>query len=94
MTQRVTIGMLEARVAYLNKITGNPPEPYTKGDDGKYSANIGNFHLGEAYGGVALHQMMGEGGGIRDIFGGHGPKRELLEQMSAYIRGLQDAKGS
>jgi hypothetical protein len=82
---RVSIKDLQTRVNQLNKETGVINETYTKGKDGKYTANIGVFHLSQAYGGVALHRIMNENGGVTDIFGYHMPKRELMDRISGYF---------
>ena len=87
--ERITEKMLEMLVKRINQITGNPESSYTQDKDGEYTANPGNYHLSGAYGGVALHQMANEGGGVHDIFGGHMPKRELFERMHAFIKGIQ-----
>jgi hypothetical protein len=88
----VTESQLKAVVARINRITGSPSEPYTKNADGKYSSNIGNYHLDGAYGGVSLHRMASDGGGASDVLQcGHVSKRELLSLMFAYIAGLNDA---
>jgi hypothetical protein len=82
---RVSIKDLEIKVKQLNKETGAINETYTKGENGKYTANIGVFHLSQAYGGVALHRIMNENGGVTDIFGYHMPKRELMDRISGYF---------
>lgn len=89
---RITIKHLKALAHRLNQITGSPVEPYTRGADGHHRANIGNFHISQAYGGYCLHRMMNEGGGVTCPLGnGHGPARELYEQMRAYIAGFEAA---
>lgn len=93
MVYRITEAHLKAKVDWLNKMTGNPTDPYTRGADGHHKANIGNYHLSHAYGGVCLHQMANEGGGVRDIFNcGHITKRDLAERISAYMLGLEHSK--
>ena len=90
---RITMRDLEAVVCRINKITNSPMGPYAFDKTvNKHVAQIGCYHLSGAYGGYALHQMVNEGGGVRDIFGGHMPKRELYERMHAFIRGLETAK--
>jgi len=89
--ERITQKMLEIRVKHLNEITGNPVTSYTRTDSGM-KANPGNYHLDFAYGGVALEQMSTEGGGVHDIFGGHMPKRELFERLTAYIAGIEEGQ--
>lgn len=89
--QRITQKNLETSVAMLNRITGSPQETYTR-VDGKYRANIGNYHLDGAYGGWKLVRIVSEGGGITDVLHcGFVSKRELFNLMGAYIAGL-DAK--
>ena len=88
---RITTKFLEAQIDRINKITNNPATPWTR-ENNRSRSNIGNYHLGSAYGGVCLHQMCNESGGVRDVFGcGHITKRELSERMYAYICGLNDA---
>jgi len=83
---RVTDKQLQAIVDRLNRITGSPMEPYI---DGK--AQPGNYHLSHAYGGVCLHRMFNEGGGVTSPLSmGHVPKRELLNLLHAYICGLNE----
>jgi hypothetical protein len=93
MAYRITQKMLEGKADYLNKITGSPAEQWHKDRiNGKYKANIGNYHISYAYGGASLHRMVSEGGGVSTPLGhGHVPKRELLNLMEAYIRGLWDS---
>jgi hypothetical protein len=87
---RVTNLQLEAVVERINRVTGADQSSYTRGADGKLRANIGNYHLSFAYGGVSLHRMMSDGGGVEDVFRcGHIPKRELLNRMHAFIDGLE-----
>ena len=56
-------------------------------------AQIGNYHIDGAYGGVSLHQMVNDGGGIRDVFScGHVPKRELFDRICAFMEGIRTAQ--
>lgn len=88
MTRRITLSDLEAIVARINRETGSPAEPYTKGNDGRHRANVGNYHLSRAYGGFALHRMVSEGGGVSDVLRcGHVPARELQSLMFAWLAG-------
>jgi hypothetical protein len=83
---RVTEKQLQAIVDRLNRITNSPMEPYV---DGK--AQIGNYHLSHAYGGVCLHRMFNDGGGVSSpLSTGHVPKRELAALMYAYISGINE----
>ena len=92
MTIRITNKDLAAVLSRINRETNSPLSPYTL-TDGKHTANIGNYHLSGAYGGVSLHRMVNESGGISDVFGcGHVTKRELYTQMHAFLRGLNAVK--
>ena len=85
--------MIRCRVELLNQITGNPPAPYTKTADGKFVANLGNFHLSRAYGGVCIHQMQNLSGGVTTpIFCGHVPMREAYDKLNAFISGIEYGK--
>ena len=88
---RITQKMLENRVEYLNDITDNPKASWTKRPEGGMKANIGNYHLDWAYGGVKLVQHMNEGGGITTITDGYDTKRELMGKIDAYISGVRVA---
>jgi hypothetical protein len=96
MAQRITEKDLQAVVNRINRIAGTPPEPYAKNADGKGMHPCANsYHLSFAYGGVMLAQMSDKEGctGISAPLGSyHRPKRELYDQMQAYISGLEAAK--
>ena len=82
---RITEKQLQAVVDRLNRITGSPLVPYV----GR-KAQIGNYHLSHAYGGVCLHRMYNEGGGVTSpLSTGHIPKRELMGLLHAYINGIE-----
>jgi hypothetical protein len=88
MTVRVTEKHLQAIVDRLNRITGSPTAPYI---DGK--AQIGNYHLSHAYGGVCLHRMFNDGGGVSSpLSTGHITKRELQGLLHAFISGIESEK--
>lgn len=87
--ERITQEHLESLVEYLNKITNSPLETYTKQGD-KYLANIGNYHLDWAYGGVKLSRICNDAGGTSNISDmGYGTKRELYNWLKAYIAGIE-----
>lgn len=86
---RVSIKDLELQVARINKLTGSPLTPWGKVGD-KLKANIGNYHLDQAYGGIKLVKMYNEGGGIEVITrSGYGSKKELYYQLDAIITTLE-----
>jgi len=90
MTQRTSIKTLEAICEWINTETNSPLKPYSRGADGKMRANIGNFHLSQAYGGVTMHRMDNEGGGVScpSGFNSHMPKKECEAKMRAFYEGL------
>ena len=84
--QRITDAMLDRRVDLLNQVLGRPEKPWTKKPDGGMVANIGNLHISGAYGGVSLHEMMNQGGGVNDISQiGYVPKRELYNFINGML---------
>lgn len=87
---RVSIKHLEFQVERINKMTGSPKTAYTKKVDGKLVANVGHYHLDQAYGGIKLVRMDNEGGGI-EVITRHGyvTKKELYYQLDAIITGLE-----
>ncbi len=92
MSDRITERHLQGLVDRLNKISGTPLTTYTKTKD-KYIANIGNYHIDHAYGGVELQQICNLSGGVTDVLGtGHVTKRDLYNQIHAFIRGLDTGK--
>tara|TARA_R100001377_G_scaffold49465_1_gene28683 strand:- start:207 stop:494 length:288 start_codon:yes stop_codon:yes gene_type:complete len=93
MTNRVTEKQLEYKVKLINEITNSPLEPYTKNDEGKYKSNIGNYHLSHAYGGVQLHKMCNDGGGISTPLNtGYTTKKELYVALNSFLIGLEIKK--
>ena len=88
---RITEQDLQAAVNRINRMTGSPAEPYAKVGD-KWVAQIGCYHLSHAYGGVALHRMHSDGGGVSDVFGGHMTKREMYGKLHAFIAGFGAGK--
>ena len=90
---RITEKQLQAVVDRINRITNSPMVPYAKVGD-KYVAQIGNYHLSHAYGGVSLERMSNDGGGVTQPFGcGHVSKRDLYNRMQAFLSGLDAGKG-
>ncbi len=90
--ERITRANLDGQIRIINRLLGTPEEPYTKGEDGKYHANIGNIHLEGAYGGWKASRMVGESGGTQCVTHGYVSKRELYSQLSAFIRGIEAAQ--
>jgi hypothetical protein len=85
MTQRITDKQLDSLCEYLNTITNSPQAPWANG-----RANVGNYHISHAYGGVCLHRQVNEGGGVNcPLSHGYSTKRELYNTMQAFIKGLE-----
>ena len=81
---RITDKQLDAIAERLNKLTNSPLTPWING-----KAQIGNYHISHAYGGVCLHRMHNEGGGVSSPLScGHVTKRELADLMYAFIAGI------
>jgi hypothetical protein len=92
--RRITVKNLRTLCGYLNDLTGQPSEPWSEDENGRMKANVGNYHISQAYGGYCLHQMMNEGGGVTcPIQHGHGPARELFEKMHAFMAGIRTERG-
>ena len=85
--ERTTQKDLEYLVKRINEVTKSPTEQYTKDNPtGRFWANVGNYHLDYAYGGVSLVRMVNQCGGIESIsHHGHVPKRELYNWMQAFL---------
>lgn len=92
MTDRITMKNLEYQVERINKAMNSPAASYTRDKAGKLKANIGNYHLDGAYGGWKLARMTSEGGGITCITSGFVPKRELYNQLQAFLSGIEAAQ--
>jgi len=96
--ERITQKDLEYLVKRINEVTNSPATPYTRnGKEGKrqpgFTANIGNYHLDYAYGGVSLVRMVNVAGGITTISRNcHVPKRELYNWMQAFLVGIEKGK--
>lgn len=89
---RITEKQIQTRIDYLNRITGSPATPWTRGED-RHKANIGNYHLSGAYGGVCVNRMHNEFGGVTCPLGSyHRPKRELFDELNAFIAGIESAQ--
>ena len=90
--RRITEKQLEAVVQRINTMTGNPLHSWEQVTESsgrvRNVAQIGNYHLDWAYGGVMLVQMMNTGGGIITVTG-RGTKRECYDQLQAFLCGYE-----
>lgn len=84
--KRISIKDLESLCTTLNTKTNNPQATYVSVRK-MTKACIGNYHIDEAYSGYDLDQIVSEGGGTRNIFGGYRTKRELYNMIQAFIAG-------
>jgi len=88
----IKIKDLENMVSRLNDELNTPQNPWGE-EGGKMVANVGCFHLSQAYGGVDLHQMSNTGGGVRDVFfSGHVTKRKLFASIRGMLTGIEHAR--
>lgn len=87
--QRITDRDLNGLVARINRTFGEREEAYTSDAEG-FRANVGTFVIDHAYGGVSLYRLMNEGGGVTDVLRtGHTTKRDLYNQMHAFLNGIE-----
>ena len=90
MSNRITQKDLEYLADRINESTKSPMKPW---NPKTRKANIGNYHLSYAYGGVKLEKMCTSGGGVTTVStGGFGTKRELYNWMQAFLAGIAKSK--
>lgn len=85
---RYTKKDLENLIDRINIAAKTPMETYIKKEN-KYIAQVGNYHLDWAYGGVRLVQIQNESGGI-SLPANHGflSKRETYNILYSFLAGL------
>jgi len=89
---RINNADLEHMVDRINLATKSPLRPWTRTQKGS-KANIGNYHISGAYGGVALHRVANEAGGTESVFNcGYTKKKDLHNRMQAFLIGLEVTK--
>jgi len=84
---RTTLAQIRLLIDELNKQLDRPLKPYIK-ENGKLTAQIGNFHLYQAYGAYGLHEMANEGGGVRETIS-LGTKKELFNSIHRLLDGIR-----
>ena len=84
---RATKKDLARQVELINQMMCQKTEGWTRQEDGTLQCNVGTFVLDYAYGGVALAQLVNDGGGERTILP-RGTKAQLLAGMRAFLAGL------
>jgi hypothetical protein len=88
---RITERDLDSLCGEINKLHGTSLKPWAHDEkQGRHVAQIGNWHISHAYGGVNVHRICNESGGITTpLGGGYRTKRELYDRLTAYTAGLQ-----
>ncbi len=82
---RITDKNLDGVCAIINRVTGSPEKPYVYG-----VAQIGNYHIGSACGGVSLQRMSNSSGGVTEpLYCGYTTKRDLWNRMHAFLKGIE-----
>lgn len=91
MADRITDKHLESMCARINAAARMPLKPWVfDAATGKNIAQIGNYHISGAYGGVQLHQMHNAAGGVSTPLNtGYVAKRELYNALAAFLAGLE-----
>ncbi len=87
----ITKIMLTEQVERLNVLTSNPLTPWTLVKTGReVTANIGNYSLDWAYGGVQLQQVCTESGGItHPLNTGYATKKVCFDAIYDFIIGIK-----
>ena len=88
---RTTRAQLESLVEIINKQLDRPTKPYADSVEhpwGAMKAQIGNFHIDNAYGGYRLCEMDNEHGGVRDI-SPRLPAGQFADWLRAFIAGIR-----
>jgi len=84
---RTTLAQVRLLIDELNKQLDRPLKPYIK-ENGKLTAQIGNFHLYRAYGAYGLHEMANESGAVHETIS-LGTKKELYTALHKLIQGVE-----
>ena len=93
MTNRISVGMIQTNINYLNEITNSHPDPYSKDADSKFRANVGNWHISLVSGGCSIRRMVSKWGGSTILMDtGQIPKRECFYMLRAFIAGIEFSK--
>ena len=84
---RITPTILDGQLRALTALAGTPAAPYV---DGK--AQVGADLIDRSYGGAALHQIVNDQGGERDVLeAGYQSAGTLSLLIRAYANGYRDA---
>lgn len=89
---RITLKMLESQIAELNRLAGFEGCKLWTRYGNRNRATVGMYYLDQAYGGCNLAKIVTDGGGITFPLGnGMRTKRELYNELSAYLAGIRYA---
>jgi len=92
MSDRLTTHDLERVIAILARELNLPDKPWVQDASGRHISVDGALALDSAYGGYSLVQIVGTGGGEREITTTRQSKRELYRTVSAMIEVVRRAK--
>ncbi len=87
--ERITQSMLIRLTDTINRKLDTPMALYRGSRDDGFTANVGNYHLDWANGGVSLCRMLVNGGTCDVLWCGHITKRDLFGRMQAFVEGIR-----
>lgn len=88
MSDRISMKQLDQLCTILNRWNGSDGPLWTR-EGNENHATIGAYYIDGAYGGVALYQMVTDGGGVTDVLScGHTTKRDLYNRIRAFMIGI------
>jgi len=103
---RVTQAELDTLVRQVNEALGRPIGTWTRHDvpcsscgvthtaQSRYTANVGNIHLSQAYGGVQVVEVINDEGGMSQLTYHHGTKREAALFLRGMLAGIERVRAS
>ena len=90
---RISKSMLQHKVDYINRITGNSERAWYTTSEGERLAKLGHYQLSQSMAGYNLEQIVTEGGGVTNpISLGSMSGRELYRALDGFIAGLEANK--
>lgn len=89
MSQRISMQTLEAVCTRLNKTLDRPETYCAEGQP--FRANVGNFHISGALGGLSLFEVANELGGVHSYAQGL-TRREMFDCLHNLLTGIALAR--
>jgi hypothetical protein len=83
---RTTKAELDQLVVILNRRLGRPDYEWTRVGD-RNIASVGALTLDRSYGGNRLHEVVNDGGGVREI-GPRLPAGQMADYLRAMLEGI------